>query len=226
MVGLLAAVPVTVAEHVGDIDSPLHGTPVGTYNDPFTIRSSTVFEGVQRGHADLLRAQGEAAKLNAEAAVTYGEAQQDALYTRRAAIETYYELRQRTRELRAMERGPRPDPETLARFAREGRPDRLGPGDLDPLTGRLNWPALLLAELFVDARTEIDLLFDERSFTQSLRPEEYLKARKLAAKMQTELRSRIRAMPPSEYIQAKRFLESVVYEAAQPVQPPTFAAYR
>ena len=46
---------------------------------PLTLRSSTIQEGAQRGLADLLRSQGQQAKLNAEAAVIFGQAQQEAL---------------------------------------------------------------------------------------------------------------------------------------------------
>ncbi len=176
---------------------------------PLTLRSSTIQEGAQRGLADLLRSQGQQAKLNAEAAVIFGQAQQEALETRKAAIETYYDIRQRARELRAAERGPRPDAETVARLARARRPRRLSAAELDPLTGRLDWPDTLRSEAFADTRAQLEELFDLRSYTRYLTDEQSEEARNLSEAMQARLKDRIRDLRPSDYMQAKRFLESI-----------------
>jgi len=196
--------------------SPAYPQYGGGDYDPFTIRSSTIQEGVQRGAADVLRSQGLAAKLNAEAAVTFGQAQQQAMENRRAASEGYYDMRRRAKELRMAERGPRPDAETLARLARNRRPDRLSPSELDPITGRVNWPVLLRFEAFADRRAGIERLFEHRADAQRLDAEEYLKVRELTGEMQAELKGRVRELPLGEYSQAKRFLKSIAYEASKP----------
>ena len=196
--------------------SPAYPQYGGGDYDPFTIRSSTIQEGVQRGAADVLRSQGLAAKLNAEAAVTFGQAQQQAMENRRAAIEGYYDMRRRAKELRMAERGPRPDAETFARLARNGRPDRLSPSELDPLTGRVNWPVLLRFEAFAEARAGIERLFEHRADVQRLDAEEYLKVRELREAMETKLKERVSELPLAEYSRAKRFLKSIAYEASKP----------
>jgi len=38
--------------------------------------------------------------------------------------------------------------------------------ELERLTGRLNWPILLRSEAFADARSELELLFDQRAYIQ------------------------------------------------------------
>lgn len=199
--------------------SPAYPQYGGGDYDPFTIRSSTIQEGVQRGAADVLRSQGLAAKLNAEAAVTFGRAAQQAMENRRAAIEGYYDTRRRAKELRMADRGPRPDAETLARLARNGRPDPLSPSELDPITGRVNWPVLLRFEAFAEARAGIERLFEHRADTQRLDAEEYLKVRELSEAMETKLKDRVRELPLTEYSRARQFLSSVAYEAAKPAEP-------
>lgn len=203
-----------------------YGGAGSEYDFPLVLRSSTVQEGAQRGLADLLRSQGQQAVLNAEAAVRLAEAHRKWLENREAAVESYYETRQRAAEWRQAERGPRPDAETIARLARARRPDRLGPDQLERLTGRLHWPVLLRSEAFTDVRSELELLFDRRAYRQYLDTREYLRVRELSGAMQTSLTERIREVPANDYIQAKRFLESVVYEASQPAESPWGIASR
>lgn len=196
----------------------------GGHDYPFTTYSSTIQEGVQRGAADVLRSQGLGAKLNAEAAATYAGAEQQALENRHAAVEGYYDVRRRAKQLRMAERGLRPNAETLARFARQARPDRLSPSELHPPTGSINWPVLVRDEAFADARTRIENVFQHRADKDGLNSHEFMEVRKLTEAMQADLKERVRRLPPDESIRAKRFLESVAYEAAQPAGPlPGFA---
>jgi len=190
---------------------------------PFTTYSSTIQEGVQRGYADALRSYGEGAKLSAEAAVTFDQAQRQSLKTRKAAIETYYDVRRRAGELRAAERGPRPDAESLARLARQGRPKPLSPSEFDRFTGRLAWPALLRSEAFGPQRAEIEWLLGAQVSTRRLSAKEYLTVRDATDAMRAELKQRIHQLPPQDYIQAKRFLDRIAHHAAQPAGP--LAAY-
>lgn len=199
--------------------SPAYSQYAGGDYDPFTIRSSTIQEGMQRGTADVLRSQGLRAKLNAEAAVTFGQAYQQSLENGMAALETLYDMRKRAKTLRMAERGSRPDPETLARFARNGRPDRLSPSELHPPTGRIRWPILIRDEGFADARAQIEEIFQRRADKDRLDAQEFIEVRELTEAMQAELKDGVRQLPPTEYVQAKRFLESVAYEAAQPAAP-------
>lgn len=195
----------------------------GGGGDPFTIRSSTMQEGVRRGAADLLRSQGLAAKMNSEATVAVAEAigqmQQQAIENRKAALEAYYDFRRRAKELRMAKRSRRLDAETRARLAQNRRPDRLSHSELDPFTGRVHWPVLLRYEAFADARARIERLFEYRACLESLSATEYLSVRELTETMRAELKDHIRQLPPSDYMRAKQFLEGIAYEAAQPAGP-------
>jgi len=175
--------------------------------------SSTAAEGFARGAAALMRARGEYLLLAAHARVTATEAHRREIENRRQWIESYFHTQETNRQLRAARRGPRPSQETLERYAEAGRPGRLSPGDLDLASGRVSWPLLLLADAFAPYRAQIEALFadwvadGELSVAGSLRVAETTKG------MLAELRAQIARLPSSEYMAARRFLESLACEA-------------
>lgn len=175
--------------------------------------SSTAAEGFARGAAALIRARGEYLLLAAHARVTATEAQRREIENRRQGIESYFEMQQTNRQLRAAQRGPRPSQETLVRYAQAGKPDRLSPGDLDAASGRVSWPLLLLADAFAPYRAQIEALFADRAAGGELTVAGSLRVAETTKTMLGELKRRIAQLPSSEYMAARRFLESLAYEA-------------
>ena len=99
---------------------------------------------------------------------------------------------------------------------RSDRPRRLGPSDLDVVTGAITWPILLrLPELAAD-RGALERIFAQRAAVGSLDVDEYLKVFQTTAQMLDDLRERIRDLPAGDYMTARRFLESLVNEARMP----------
>lgn len=163
------------------------------------------------------------AAINREEA-RYRDIQNDEFYA-----QNYFKMRQSNREvrgLRALEYGPRSTADRLRAYAASGVPGRLGEHELDPL-GVVLWPNLLKRDLFRAERIEIDRLMYSRSVSDSGEgSENYREIRHLLAAMADKLTGAIHEMSPSEYVNAKRFLERLEYEARFPVHPAVMLSMR
>jgi hypothetical protein len=159
--------------------------------------------------ADMVRSTGVRNLLNSMAARNFEEARSRNLDNRIKATQTYFDRRRYNREYRGAERGPRPTSEQLFRVAKENAPARLSPSELDPLTGEINWPSILRAEPYDQYRKQIDELFAERVRQQGgpVKP-----IRDKGERMRAELLGRIGDYTPDEYLNAKKFIDSLLYE--------------
>ena len=124
--------------------------------------ASTYEEGFQRGMADVIRSRGLANLLNSEAAINTEEARSAYIDNRAKWTQTYFEMRQMNRQYRQAERGPRPSAEDIYRYSKERLPDRLSPTELDPVSGAIEWPAILRGEEFAADREKMEELFAAR----------------------------------------------------------------
>ena len=61
------------------------------------------------------------------------------------------------------ERGKRPTEADFFRYAQIGKPHRLTPSELDPITGYIAWPLLLRGPDLTSARTTLDRVFERRA---------------------------------------------------------------
>ena len=190
------------------------GSYYGGY--PTYHHASTAAEGRLRGMGDLVRSAGQANLDNSAAAINYSVAQRSQIENRNEWTNTYFEMRQANKAYRAAERGPRASMEDMVRYAQAGKPKRLSPGELDTITGGLSWPILLSSEKFADDRSELTAAFSRRASRSVIASEDYLKIKQTTSEMLAQLKKQIRNVPSSEYISAKRFLESLAYEAGLP----------
>ncbi len=181
--------------------------PYGGYH------ASTAAEGAARGLADIIRSQGLANKLNAEAATEFQHANRLALENAEKWVDTYFATREKNRAYRASERGPRPTSSDLIRYSKARLPERLSPSDVDVLSGTIYWPLLLQEQDLAADRKQIEQLVDKWVSTGKLSPREYLQLRRRTDAMKGALRERIEQMPPADYLAARSFLESLAYEA-------------
>ncbi len=186
--------------------------------------SSTIAEGAYRGMADGMRSLGEFGVLRARTAILLEEAKAANMENQTRWIDTYYDRQELSRQRREAKRGPRLGYEDLARIARLGRPDRLSPSELDGLTGEISWPVLLRDGDFARYRAEVERVFAQRAESGAIETDDYLKVRQTVHNMKFGLKQRIQGLPAADYIQAKRFLKSLAYEAQQPTQFPAGVA--
>lgn len=171
--------------------------------------SSTVEEGVQRGFADVVRSAGAANLMNSMATRNLEEARQKYIENRLQSTETFFEMRRVNREARDANR-PRPlSTEQYVRLARMQAPDRLSVSQLDPLTGQITWPSVMMIDAFKEDRETIERLFRERASGANTFPEIDDACQALVAKV----RMNTRLFPqPNDFIRARSFAESLAHE--------------
>jgi hypothetical protein len=194
----------------GQIYQPLYvagvTTPWGGYH-----HASTAAEGYLRGSADYLRAMGEYNVNTSLAARNWEEAYSRSLDNRVKHVETYFESRRINEKYRAQRRKP-PTAEEIAKWNAARRPRRLTAEQFDPLTGEIHWPEILSESDFESARKMLEKCFSSgtKSSRQSTRNSRQVQTsieqmRKLLAQSRHEL-------SPRDYVEAKKFLDSLAYE--------------
>ena len=197
----------------------------GAYGGYYPFHAATAAESYARGRAEIIRSQGEFNRLTSEAAINAEAARAQAITNAQDAVEAYFNIRRQAREYRQAERKPRPSLEAIERYARDARPDRLSPNELDSLTGRINWPILLQHDSFQQKRGELEELFDRWAVARNLGTagnfgaSEYLAVIQLTDNMMDQLRGQIHQLPPQDYVRARRFLESLAFEVQAANRP-------
>jgi hypothetical protein len=180
------------------------------------VEPGTPFSAAAHGWADMIGARGIYHALTGQAAVSFAEAQRQFIENHRAYVENYFAERQLNREMRAKERGRRATAEDLVRYARSGAPERLSPSELDLVSGRVAWPVLLRDDSFATYRDELDKLFGRRAMIGRLSTADFLRIDALTRQMTGALQRQVAHLPPQEYVHAKRFVQSLGYEATLP----------
>jgi hypothetical protein len=179
-------------------------------------KASTVGESYARGYSDVVRSQGMANLANSEAAINMTEAARRDMENRDQWTDTYFQMRQKNRDYRAAERGPRPSREDFVRIAAAGRPERLSPSQLDSVTGAIKWPRALTRPEFADSKAQLEALFAKRAAYGQSTWDDYGQIDATIKAMSDELRKAVREIPPGDYTAARRFLDSLAHENRQP----------
>jgi hypothetical protein len=154
----------------------------------------------------------------AQAAVNYQQAYQLYIQNRRAAVQTYFDLRRMNASYRAEQEmlHPHATPEEIASFNQSRMPQPLSGNDFDPGHGVIAWPPLLQRSEFDNYRHQIEGHFSEWATdphaaglgTQNCRDIQHA-----VADMSDKLHSEIKQFQPDEYIAASKFLHSLAFEA-------------
>jgi hypothetical protein len=201
--------------------TPAYAPPTAYYGGagdyPYSYHSSTAAEGYARGMSEVIRAQGDYNLSTSAAAVNLSEAQRQEIENRKVWTQNYYEIREMNRQFReAQLKRERPTPEYWVRYAQAGKPKPLANKELDAVTGEIHWPVLLTAKDYETQRESLDKLFKDRAYRGALGAEDFLTAKRLIGEIGDNLSKHIQDLPTQQYIEAKRFLSSLEYEAHTP----------
>jgi hypothetical protein len=102
----------------------------------------------------------------------------------------------------------------LSSYAKSAAPDRLHRTQLDANRGAIRWPAVFRDPSFAAPRAQMDALFGSRQLTDvGPTTQFYHDVHKTAVVMREILRSKAAGLTSAESIAARRFLESLAYEA-------------
>ena len=176
---------------------------------------STAGESLARGRADVIRSQGQYLLDSSQAASQFEDARSKNIDNRYKATQAYFDLRKMNREYRAAEALPKPTQEDLVRWAQAGAPKDLTSSELNPNNGELLWPLALTSNVFDENRKVVDLLMGERAKYGSLNFDQVQKVESNVATMKAGIKDRIKEYTPNNYLEAKKFLESLAYEIRQ-----------
>jgi hypothetical protein len=197
--------------------SPAHHvtTPCPPWN--FVRHASTAGESFARGHAAAVSAHGYYNLMTAQARVVHAEAASREIDNKEKWTDTYFAMRERNRQERALARGPRPTLEQLRRIAASGRPAPLSPSEVNTTSGAITWPTLLRKEEYGAPRAALESVFAHRAATRGqLHPDAAEYAKEAADAMLAQLKDRVREVPGQDYIAARRFIESLAYAVQRP----------
>jgi hypothetical protein len=168
------------------------------------------------GLGDMVRGQGMYNLLTAKAAEQLEEARRRQIENFEEGTETYFAMRRLNRSYRAAEQPSRPTYEDLIRYAEAGRPERLSPSALDIVTGDITWPMILRSDKFKEYREVLGQLFASRAATGTLSSNGYLTVDQVTDAMMAELQQEADNLPPQDYVTARKFIESLAFEAKVP----------
>ncbi len=178
-----------------------------------SYHASTYEEGVQRGAADVVRSAGMANLMNSKAAINYQEASSAQMDNRLKWTKTYFEMRRYNKDYREAEKGPRPTSEQLFRLAKQATPKSMSPAELNPVTGSVDWPALLKQDAFTKYRTSLDELFVGRAQAGGkMTMEQFNEILKNLSDMQIILKRQISSLPPQVFSSTNAFIKRLEHE--------------
>ncbi len=170
--------------------------------------------------ADMVRSQGMYNAMTSGAMINVEEARSKFIDNQRQWTEVYMMKQRARRELMAQQEQDRQVRQARLQEFRETRPSnpipRLTSAQLDPSTGKVRWPTALERDAFAPLRTQLDQLFAARAHTGTT-SEIATAINSNIREMQAELRKHIRDIVTNEYLEARRFLDSLLFEGQQPV---------
>lgn len=176
--------------------------------------SSTLAEGAQRGRASIIEAEGTYNLNTAQAMIAAEKARGLAYENDKIGIQEWFQRQEINRQYRSSARGPRPTMEDLARRAKDAAPERLTRYQLDPVFGTISWPPALRGPEFAEARAIVEKNFRERDVVNSGIGSPVQRAVAQSADlMEAQLKGMLDELSPVEYVQTKRFLQSLAFEA-------------
>jgi hypothetical protein len=182
---------------------------------------ATAEESVLQGQAEVVRGKADYNLLTAEAVKLLKQARAQDIENERRALATYYEARELNKAA-TTDQIKRFTPEQSAALAKKQAPERLTVEEYNPVTGKLEWPALLQENAFSAHRQAIDYLFKKRT-SKDVKAETpfHSTVRELTEDMLAMLQRHIDALPPMEYTAARKFVQGVEREAQLPPGPET-----
>jgi hypothetical protein len=91
----------------------------------------------------------------------------------------------------------------------------LSPTQFDPVSGKVSWPLLLTDDRFAAEREQLEPLFAKLAQNGRLGLDDVNEVQRIGASIQASMRKIIRDVPTSDYMDADRFMRSLIFEAQQ-----------
>ena len=172
--------------------------------------ASTAAESAARGVSDVVQAAGAANLMNSEAAKNYEAARSQYIDNRLKGTKTYFEMKQYNKDYRDANKPARPTSEQLFRLAKDATPKPLTAEELDPVTGQIKWPEVLLASDFTECRKTLDTLYAERANASGkINLDQFKEIRQSIRQLQDLLKGKLNDLPPQTFSEANAFIKKL-----------------
>jgi len=199
----------------------LHASPASAQWGGFGFNrggyASTAGQAAAYGISEMARAQGAENLMNSEAAKNWEDAKTLEIQNRMRWTDTYFDMRKTNREARAAEAGPPVTQEQAIRMARMAAPARLNSTQLDPVTGHISYPIVLMDTPYTAYRDHLDGLFADRAASGgSISYEKFQDIQTTVSQFIDTLKQNVKKYAAGDYGQARTFLDSLAHEARMP----------
>jgi hypothetical protein len=171
------------------------------------------------GMADMIRADGMWRETTAEAMKNVEQVRANYIDNQKQWTDVYLSKRRAldAEHARANEEARNRNARYLEEKANHpDAPSRLDPTQVDRKIGLVDWPSALLRDTFVLYRSDIESLLAQQG-REGSNSELSANILRTTRALQEELRAHIREIVPSEYLQARKFLESLAMESRPPM---------
>ncbi len=213
-IGFLAGAAVAqVATDTTDTNSNMvTNSPYGGYWG--APQAATAQQAAAMGMADVVRAAGSYNLLTSQANINNQTADSMYLDNVLKGAQTYWAMKGDYEIGKQKYATPGLTTEDSWRYAQENLPKRLKANELDPVTGKIYWPAPLMDPRYQAYRDQLDKMFLERETAHgSIGYDLYAQTQQVADGMMAELQKNIAMYPSGDYVKMKNFLQSLAYEA-------------
>ena len=169
-----------------------------------------------QGASQVIGAVGQYNLATSAAAINVTQAYSNALRNQIQAAHTMWEVA----DFNAMERGrhrPRATPEELARRARAASPRALSANQMDRVSGELYWLVALLDDRLLPQRIAVDECAARWARYGGLDYDDQVLVRENIDTIYRALKSRIKSIPPQEYVESRSFLQSLLYATTRSI---------
>lgn len=180
----------------------------------YDVGGTTAAGSAMNGMANVISAKGNYNLATSAAAVNMTQAQSNEMQNHMQYENTYFQMQKTNQAYRKAQAGPRPTEEQLVRLARDEAPKPVSPSEVNPSSGKINWPSVLMEDQFAADRTALEQLSAKKAAHGSLSISDEMAARKTIESMFADLKKQIRVVPPEDYLASRTFLQSMIYAVA------------
>lgn len=208
---LLASAAVAVGQTAVQVYHPAVPAPSNYSAYGGYYGGTTAAASAMQGMASVISAHGDYNLSTSAAAINMAQARRQEIQNRQLWTNTYFEMRAAQRAAVSAARGPPPTQEQLVRLASESAPRPLGSHELDPVSGDVAWPELLLDGQLSPMRLDIEAFLAKRAQFGRLGIADQNQAGQAIEAIDGWLKAQVKNVQPQQYVTSKGFLTSLMF---------------
>jgi hypothetical protein len=176
---------------------------------------TTAAGSAMNGLGNAMSGAGSMHLSNSAAAINMTQAQKNEIQNQQLGATTYFQMRDQNETWQKAHRDTPPTKEEMARWARDAAPKPVTASEVDPSTGRINWPAMLQQDSFGPQRTDLDQLMAKKATYGQLSYADQMDAHNTIESMFAILKSQVKTALPAEYVASRNFLQTLIYATSK-----------